>query len=406
MSDPQSASNSSHSLHKPKPPQHKPKPTPSAPVTNSPHLRTNGTQKDSNKLEDIRRDIDFLFQSKQHKQATSQVKQLKNNSKPVHTSKNVPTYVPSIPPVPSTSHVPSVPAEVEKSPVTPKLTPNLPLLTSPNKPTLLSDQDPDVKKLSLEIPKEHSHSFLPVSKQTPTHPLLPAPSSKEKSPLDSKLSILPFSPPAHVPSLEAGFSAGQLKQAPVSLREQRINNAVHNIAELPEHPTRQTGVKPQRSRTRADHQTATTTLNNIDMAEHYSQIDTSLNKGRNEGEGRHSVALAAPYTTHSPVPAHISKLMQSGRKTSVGVVQATPVPTNTSVVDHFTHRVICNKSEEPDEAMKQTSKQVFISLSTGKGKGPITIPYPSHSFMKSVVHTQPPPSPRRTPSPCKKSRLN
>ena len=358
-------------------------------------------QRDIRKLEDIRRDIDSLFLSKRN--PIPQTKEHFSPAKPVVKTPPKPTSQ-ARPPSP-TPPLHSLPNKVYT--LTPHPFPEAPDLSLPAplkdyRSTLSAEQDPEIKKLSIEIPREHSHSLLPLSKHPPTHPCLPTASpavlSKEKSPISSKVSIgnlLPLS----VSPQDGSFSSGHLKHpsASVSLREQRISNAVHNIAELPPDPSvSQTVVVSQRSRTRVDQQTAATTkLNSINMSDHCPQIDRIKSQLSGDTDSSYGVPSFSP---HSPVPAHISKLMHSGLNASVGATSVSPVHTHVPALEG-------SRLEQKSDSMRHApTKQVFVSLSTDRGKSSVSFPSHSSTFSKTVVHSHPPPSPRRTPSPSKKAR--
>lgn len=378
---------------KPKPPNNKPKSYRNPLKNESSLLTSSEPQKDIKKLEDIRRGLDSLFLSK-HKPAPSALPKppivLPTDSPPKESLRK------PIPPSPS-----ALPAVVP-----PRFNPKLPHHTPETsadssfqkdnyRTSLIAEQDPDVKKMSIEIPREHSHSLLPLTKHTSVHPFLPttsptAPLSKEKSPINSRVSIGTLLPSSAAPQ-DGSFSSGQLKHAPLSLREQRISNAVHNIAELPSE-LKQSGTT-QRSRTRSEsaahHQLINTRLNSINMSEHYP-VNKSVSGGV---EGRHSVAGESLYAPHSPIPAHISRLMQSGRNTSVGV---------NSSNGHDPEHVRLNGVEEQNE-VSRPMKPALASFSSSRSKA-VSFPNNSETFTKTIMHTQPPPSPRRTPSPSKRIR--
>ena len=364
-------------------------------------------ERDLKKLEDIRRDIDSLFVSKQKphphtKQHASPSKPVVNTSPKGTSHARPPSPTPPLHPLPNKVHtLAPLPLPFPEAP-----DPSLPGPIKDYRSSLSAEQDPEIKKLSIEIPREHSHSLLPLSKHPPTHPCLPSPApsaalSKEKSPISSRVSIgnlLPFS----VPQQDGSFSTGPLKHPSASLREQRISNAVHNISELPPDPSvAQPLVVPQRSRTRVDPQTAASArLNSINMSEHCPQIDRVKSQLSSNTEGSHSVGGVSGFSPHSPVPAHISKLMQSGRNAPVGPPSSSPVHNYALVLEQAPSRM----EEKSDSLRQASSKQVFISLSTDRGKSSVTFPNNSSTFSKTIVHSHPPPSPRRTPSPSKKAR--
>ena len=353
-------------------------------------------QRDLRKLEDIRRDIDSLFLSK-HKPAPQAKPHASPDKLLANTSPKVPSLARPPSPAPPLLSPPNKVQVLSSHPVPEALDVSLPipaLLKDFYRSTLSAEQDSEIKKLSLEIPREHSHSLLPLSKQTPTHPCLPSPSSsailtKEKSPITSRVSIgniLPFSAAPQ----DGSFSTGHPKHpsVSVSLREQRISNAVHNIAELPpDSSVTQALIVPQRSRTRMDTKTAAISrLNSINMSEHCPQID----RVKSQLSGDTEAGLS------SPVPAHISKLMQSGgRNTSVGGASCSLVLEQAGT---------CRLEEKSESLRHPPTKQLFVSISTDQGKPSVIFPNNSSTFSKTVVHSHPPPSPRRTPSPTKKTR--
>ena len=383
-------------LTKPRPPNNKLRPSrnPVKNVTESNILTNSEPQRDLKKLEDIRKGLDSLFLTKQK------------------LSPPKPPFVPLTDSSPKDSlqkPIPLSPSALQAVPprFNPKLPHHSPLASSETpvdlsfqkdnyRTSLITEQDSDIKKMSIEIPREHSHSLLPLTKHTSIQPFLPttsptAPLSKEKSPINSRVSIGTLLPSSASPQ-DGSFSSGQLKHTPLSLREQRISNAVHNIAELPSE-LKQSGVT-QRSRTRSEsftnNQLVNNRLNNINLSEHYP-----LNKSISETEGRHSVAGESLYTPHSPIPAHISKLMQLGRNTSMGI---------NSCNGYASEHVRLNGVVEQNEVARYApTKPVLVSLSSPKAKA-VTFPNNSETFTKTVMHTHPPPSPRRTPSPSKRIR--
>ncbi|KAI6652134.1 hypothetical protein LOD99_4679 [Oopsacas minuta] len=388
---------------KPRPPNSKPKSTRlsarhSADKSNIP-IKSE-PQRDLRKLEDIRRDIDSLFLSKQGPIPSSKLVKSPADILPNTTLKESPQKLVSVsPPDISTAVSPNIPSSTT-SVTFPEVSSDLQNHIDNYRATLTTELDRDIKKMCIEIPKEHSHCLLPLSKHTSSPSYIPTTSptatlSKEKSPISSRVSIGNLSSLSAAPQ-DGSFSSGQPKHVPLSLREKRISNAVHNIAEMPsERSTEQSAVIMQRSRTRSDSTTqyqANTRLNSINMSYHYSQIDRVKSMSGEVG-GRHSVAVVSGYTPHSPVPAHISKLMQSGRNTSIG----SPAQT--------LEQVRLNGTEEQNEIAKSSSKPVYNSLSPTKGKS-VSFPICSDTFTKTLVHTQTPLSPRRTPSPSKRTRPN
>ena len=380
---------------KPRPPNNKPKPSrnPVRNVAESTHLTNSEPQRDLKKLEDIRKGLDSLFLSKHKPSPKPPAVPLTDSPPKESLQKPIPLSPTALQAVVPPRFNPKLP---HHSPLASSETPtDLSFQKNNYRTSLTTDQETDVKKMSIEIPREHSHSLLPLTKHASIQPFLPttsptAPLSKEKSPINSRVSIGTLLSSSASPQ-DGSFTSGQLKHAPVSLREQRISNAVHNIAELPSE-LKQSGVT-QRSRTRSEssthHQLTNTRLNSINMSEHYP-----LNKSiSGEVEGRHSVTGDSLYTPHSPIPAHISKLMQSGRNTSVGV---------NSCNGHAPELVRLNGVAEQNEVSRYApTKPVLVSSSKAKA---VTFPNNSETFSKTIMHTQPPPSPRRTPSPSKRVR--